>query len=65
MRPGHEPITTLARALLASGVLGKRTANEDEATELIAAVLGRGPLGVAELLREAELPEEILSRVVF
>ena len=56
LRPGSEPIANLACALLGCGVLGDLRADDAEAAAQVAAVLGRGPLGVVELLRQRQLP---------
>jgi WD40 repeat protein/energy-coupling factor transporter ATP-binding protein EcfA2 len=71
MRPGGCPIGTLARALVSPSALGperallfadlqeekRREALEGDAA-FVAATLRRGPLGLAEVLRETSLPTD-------
>jgi WD40 repeat protein len=56
MRPGSQPITNMASALLKSGV-GTHSGSEPVAAGFLTAVLRRGPLGLVEVLRETPLPE--------
>jgi WD40 repeat protein len=71
MRPGGSPIFELARALVSPGAVGPERAalfadipeeNQKPALEgdavFVAATLRRGPLGLAEVLRETPLPPD-------
>jgi WD40 repeat protein len=56
MRPGDQPMRNLARALLDDGVVTGPAATDEHAPELLAAALRRGPLGLAEAVRDAPPP---------
>jgi WD40 repeat protein len=62
MRPGSTPMTALAEALLAPGVLS----NEGGAPsrEFALAELRRGPLGLVQIVRDAHLPEHCNTLIV-
>ncbi|HEY3567617.1 MAG TPA: hypothetical protein VGP73_06765 [Thermoanaerobaculia bacterium] len=56
MRPGDRPMRRLAEVLLGDGGLGAERAGGAEAEAFLLATLGRGPLGLVEVLRETPLP---------
>ena len=56
MRPGDQPIRNLARALIDDGVVAGPAAAVEHTPEFLAAALRRGPLGLAEALRDAPPP---------
>jgi WD40 repeat protein len=56
MRPGDQPIRNLARALLDDGVVAGPAVEVERTPELLMAALRRGPLGLAEILRDAPPP---------
>src|SRR5262249_47103476 len=55
---GDQPIRNLARALLDDGVVAGPAAGVEHMPELLMAALRRGPLGLAEVLRDAPPPGE-------
>src|SRR5947209_12248836 len=59
MRPGHDPVGNLARALAADGVLDEAGGGlpRAEAEAVVEATLRRGSLGLAEAARQGRLPE--------
>ena len=64
MRPGAMPIRRLARALERGGVLGA-DGDAELRLDLAQAVLGRGALGLVEIVRQAQLaPDENVLIVV-
>ena len=56
MRPGDQPIRNLARALIDDGVVAGPASAGEHAPEFLTAALRRGPLGLAEALRDAPPP---------
>jgi hypothetical protein len=56
MRPGDQPLSRLADALVAPSALGPELGHEASDTALVRAMLRRGPLGLIEIVREACLP---------
>jgi signal transduction histidine kinase/PAS domain-containing protein len=56
MRPGDQPMRNLARALIDEGVVGGSAAAVEQMPEFLMAALRRGPLGLAEILRDAPPP---------
>lgn len=62
MRPGSEPIANLARALAVPGALdvgadaGEPPSKDPGDVQVLQATLRRGPLGLVEAVREADLP---------
>ena len=57
MRPGAHPMRRLAAALVDQGGLAGEDIDRAAATSALDATLRRGPLGLAEALRETPLPE--------
>ena len=62
MRPGHDPVGNLARALAADGVLAEAGAGlaPAEREAFVEAALRSGSLGLAEVARRARLSEKLL-----
>lgn len=56
-RPGSSPIRNMAAALIASGILGDRVANDEESITSLAAILHRGDRSLTRLLTDIERPE--------
>ncbi|MFS8979442.1 ATP-binding protein [Cupriavidus necator] len=56
MRPGSQPLTRLAEALLAPSALGQADAADPAEAAFALAMLRRGPLGLVEIVQEARLP---------
>lgn len=57
MRPGSRPLANLASAVQQSGLLDPQWRKREEASGFLLAALRRGPLGLAELLREPLRPD--------
>ncbi|HKG12248.1 MAG TPA: penicillin-insensitive murein endopeptidase [Pyrinomonadaceae bacterium] len=57
MRPGHDPVGNLARALSLDEVLGSRETDDDVEATIIETTLRRSTLGVVDAVRQARLPE--------
>ena len=57
LRPESEPLRNLAKALLDAQALGSQTEDLREELGFLAATLRRGPLGLVEAVRAANLPE--------
>jgi energy-coupling factor transporter ATP-binding protein EcfA2 len=57
MRPSSSPLDNLAAALLKEDALGPERCDTPEMAAIVAAILRRGPLGLAEVLRETPLPD--------
>lgn len=55
MRPGNSPIENLAKALLATPQTGQIWSRYTDASELLTAVLRRGPDGIREILKQGYL----------
>ncbi len=56
LRPGHDPIGNMARALNAPEVFGKTKLEVIDQATIIETTLRRGDLGLAEATRQARLP---------
>ena len=56
MRPGGQPLSNLASAILSPEALGPRSEDPEEDRAFLAATLRRGPLGLVEAVKEARLP---------
>ncbi len=54
MRPGHQPMRRLARALLESGVLGEQWPDTPEDEMFLLTTLRQGPLSLVELLEKRD-----------
>ncbi|MBD0259479.1 MAG: hypothetical protein ICV83_27485, partial [Cytophagales bacterium] len=52
MRPGGQPLTRLAEAMLTPTALGPELTAEPNAAAFVQATLRRGPLGLVEIMRE-------------
>ena len=57
LRPESEPLRNLAKALLDAQALGQQTEDLKEELGFMAATLRRGPLGLVEAVRAANLPD--------
>ena len=57
LRPESEPLRNLAKALLDAQALGQQTEDLKEELGFLAATLRRGPLGLVEAVRAANLPD--------
>ena len=57
LRPGNNPLRSLADRLLDATALGSERAADPNAAEHLLATLRRGPLGLVEALRQTPLPE--------
>lgn len=58
MRPGNQPLRTLAEALLDQSALAAERGSDPDAVGFLYAMLRRGPLGLVEALHETPLPEK-------
>src|SRR5918999_114803 len=58
MRPGNDPFKQLAIALTGEEALGRGRERSDADVPVMQMILRRGPLGLVEAVREAELPPE-------
>ncbi|HVT59919.1 MAG TPA: WD40 repeat domain-containing protein [Thermoanaerobaculia bacterium] len=57
IRPGHDPIASLADALSAPEVLGSQTGQSDMLRALLETTLRRSTLGLVEAVRQGRLPQ--------
>ncbi|NIT71593.1 MAG: hypothetical protein GWN55_06030, partial [Phycisphaerae bacterium] len=57
LRPGHDPIGNLARALNTPEVFGAPQSEFIDQATIIEATLRRGDLGLVEAMRQARLPQ--------